>query len=224
LPKSIIGTGRHFWTMSLIKRKQSFRSAVHVVSCHGSGNVFARSEESHITADISGCKWHHFRFSQPVSPVPRATYSFKRRLIDMASNTAEPLALSSKVASERRHTAAVIAVWAVYPLAIALLALRNGATETSRLLFATSFTSLAAAGIGSFSKRGAHIVSVVLLLGAWLPWLARMIELFSLSFGRGLLKLADSPLPFLINVLFLSVIVAALPVFAASLWARRSAA
>jgi hypothetical protein len=128
----------------------------------------------------------------------------------------------AQVTRERHHTAVVLALWTLWPAALGLLALRNGAASATTFLMGSAVAAIGAAVMVVSAHRALQTLGAAILLLVWLPWIVRTIERFSLSFGSRLLAVADSPLAFLTAVLFESLFVAPLPVFAISIWRRRS--
>jgi hypothetical protein len=121
----------------------------------------------------------------------------------------------------RNHTAIVLAVWTIWPAALGVLSLRNGVALAAAWHLGSAVAALGAAMLAVSAHRGAQTAGVAILLVVWLPWIVRMVEGFSLSFGPRLMAVAESPLAFLATVILESFFVVPLPVFAISVWKRR---
>ena len=117
---------------------------------------------------------------------------------------------------------AVLVVWALLPIALAIQSIVESRAISALAFGVFTVTAAVAAGMAYSRHRAHQNIAVGILFGVWLPCLAATLWRFFLSFGERLSDVAASPLGFIVGIVGESLFVATLPVFAVSIWRRRT--
>lgn len=123
----------------------------------------------------------------------------------------------------QRRTGLAIAFWSLLPFAVACERLSSADLSGCAAFFALAGISLTAAGLVRLPHRASQVIAAVLLFLMSGPFVVRVSSLLVAGYGPGALRIADSPLGYVIGVVTNSLFAVPLAVFAVSVWRRRPA-
>jgi hypothetical protein len=120
------------------------------------------------------------------------------------------------------RTAIAIGIWSSLPIMFSVMAALAGQFRTSAVFAMIAGTALAAAFLARTSRKPHVFGSVALLAVLSIPFAATIVARFVYGFGRGVLRVADAPLGFVIGAVTESLFAVPLAAFALSIWRHRN--